>query len=651
MTRSSTDDSGAAMKRAGILFLGMIGAAALGCDTQELGSQVGSGGSNPGSTSTGSSSSGGGAGQGGGGSQGEVWQPRLGANIDGSAVVFSVWAPHATSAWVEGSFNGGKVAMAPGDDGVWKARVEGAGAGTTYRFVFDSPSGTINRLDPYCQQIEGDHCLVIDHGAYPWKTASFQRPDRAHSVVYEMHVGSFSVPQGAAQGTLSSARAELPRLADLGVDVVELMPVQAFGGKPNGWGYNPQLYFAPKPTYGSADDLRAFIDDAHGRGIAVWLDTVVNHYDGWSQAPLVCFDGYCSGAAGIYFFGQGPYQSTPWGPRPDYTNPQVSGMLLDAVDWWLLAERGDGFRWDSTSNIRALDGMGTTPGGKELLVAANDRTHARGALGVAEDLKGSDTLTKPADQGGLGFDAQWDGFCWQVTGVLQVADDNARDMGVIQGAITGAYAGDGFARLLFTEDHDTVGNGGARLPVKIDSVNPTSFAARKRSMLGAVMLLSAPGVPMLFMGQEALATAGFTSPPAPLPAPSGPGLQIQAFYKDMIRLRRDQDGDSAGLVETGVEVFHRNDGAKVIAYRRHGPSGQDVIVILNYRNKSYPEYDIGVPDKGPWRVRLDTDWKAYGDDFSGGQQGSITAFAALKDGKPFTLPLKLAAYSAMVLTR
>src|SRR6185436_4291352 len=125
----------------------------------------------------------------------------------------------------------------------------------------------------------------------------------------------------------------------------------------NGWGYNPQLFFAPKPTYGSADDLRAFVDEAHARGIAVWLDTVINHTDGWRQAPMVCFDGYCpNGAWGIHFFPPGTYAATPWGPRPSYVEPRVSALLRGAARQWIDEFHGDGFRVDSVSNIRALDG-------------------------------------------------------------------------------------------------------------------------------------------------------------------------------------------------------------------------------------------------------------------------------------------------------
>jgi 1,4-alpha-glucan branching enzyme len=572
---------------------------------------------------------------------------RFGANVDGGAVVFRVWAPHASAAKVVGDFPEQSVAMTPEPGGVFSATIASAHAGTHYHFDIDG----LARLDPYCRQVLADAsaCVVVDPSAYAWKTPAFQRAPRNATVVYEAHVGSFT-----QDGTFAAMRAGLASLAQLGVNVLELMPVQSYGGKTNGWGYNPQLFFTPKAGLGGADDLRGLVDDAHGDGIGVWIDTVVNHMDGWSQAPLQCFDGNCpAGSHGIYFFQPGAYATTPWGPRPNYVEPRVKEMLLASVSWWLDECRGDGFRWDSVSNIRALDGNGTTPGGRDLLVAANALAHQAGALSTAEDLKGYAAITQAPDQGGFGFDAQWDGFGYQITSVLQQTSDDARDLGAVQGALTGSYAGDPFARLLFIEDHDTVGNGGARIPSKIDPTSPTSVFARRRSMLGGVLLLSAPGVPMIFMGEESLATGSFTNPPATLATtiPAIYGDKMRAFYTDMISLRRNLGGKSGGLLDTGVTILQRNDANKVIAYQRHGASGEDVVVVVNLRNKAYARYDVGVPTSGAWRIRLDTDWTKYGDDFGGGATADVQTIAQTKDGQPNTLPVKLAAYGAVVFSR
>jgi len=565
--------------------------------------------------------------------------PALGATRSAQETTFRVWAPNAMRAEVDlGS--GDRLAMSAQPGGTFGVTTDRPV--TRYRYVFN---GTLNRLDPYCRKLTADRawCELVDPNGFAWTTPAFTGPGKNDAVVYELHIGSFAPPAGSTLGTFASAKARLPELADLGINVIELMPVHAFGGNPNGWGYNPHLFFAPKPSYGTPDELKGFIDEAHRLGIAVWSDLVVNHTDGWRAAPLSCFDGHCpNGSWGIYFFGPGQYATTPWGPRPNYLEPRVTEMLLGSARQWLTEYRGDGFRIDSVSNIRAIDGNGTTPGGKELLVKLNALTHEHGGLSIAEDLKGYDAITKPSTAGGFGFDAQWDGFGYDLMNVLVPFADDGRDLGTLEGALKGGFAGDGFTRLLWTENHDTVGNGGSRLPDKVDAANPESFAARRRSMLAAALLFTTPGVPMLFQGQEQLATGGFTDPPAPLAAATMRGQEVRAFYKALIALRRAQ----AGLRGGDVQILHRNDANKVLAYQRG-----DTFVIVNLRNRAYTRYDFGVNAGGTYRVRLDSDWQQFGSDFGGGQQGPIDALELPKDGKPFTLPVRLGAYGVVVLTR
>jgi 1,4-alpha-glucan branching enzyme len=540
--------------------------------------------------------------------------------------------------------------MVRGADGAFTAHLAETRAGDAYAFRLTSPAGDVVRLDPDCREIDpghvdepwtfqGTHCRFVDAGSYPWQSGPFVRPSREGSVVYELHVGSF-----AAQPTFAAVTAKLDELASLGINVIQLMPTNDFGGGGVGWGYRPELWSAVRPAYGAPDDLRHLVDEAHQRGIAVWSDIVVNHYSGDSKAPLFCFDGACpNGSSGPYFFpDKSPYQWTPWGPRPNFAEPEVARLLLAAATTWLDDFRGDGFRWDSVSNIRGIDGAGTTPGGRDLLLAANRETHQRGALAIAEDLKGDASITQNAAVGGFDFDAQWDGFGYDVTRVLAEPNDDRRDLGVLANALLGSYAGDRFARLLFLESHDTVGNGGLRLPNRIDGNSPESFAARRRAMIGGVLLMTAPGIPMLFHGEESLALGTFAPQPAPLPAPTGKGLQFRSFYRDLIALRTS----SPDLRGASVRLFHRNDTDKVLAYERG-----TTIVLLNLKNRAYSEYDIGVPTAGPYTVRLTSENPAYGSDFAAGQTGKITARSGAKDGMPYTLPVALGPYSAMIFTR
>src|SRR5207244_759711 len=146
--------------------------------------------------------------------------------------------------------------------------------------------------------------------------------------------------------------------------------------------------------------------------------------------------------------------------------------------------------------------------------------------------------------------SQWDGgFHAALTSAVIGPDDGQRNIGAVRDALLGRYNGDPFQRVIYTETHDTVGNGGARLPSRIDGADPGSFAARKRSMLAAGVLLTAPGVPMLFQGQEMLSIGTFADPPAPLDwTRLKAHARVVAFYRDLLRLRRNLDGNTAGLL-------------------------------------------------------------------------------------------------------
>jgi 1,4-alpha-glucan branching enzyme len=403
--------------------------------------------------------------------------------------------------------------------------------------------------------------------------------------------------------------------------------------------------------------MRRFVDEAHARGIAVVLDVVFNHYDGNSQAPLRCFDGPCTGgSAGVYFFDQDPYAKTPWGPRPHFAKQEVADFFTDNVFAWTTEYKVDGFRHDSVSNIRALDGQGTVPGGAALLRRMNEVTEAArpGALLIAEDLKGEASVTGSRASGGLGFVAQWDGgFQWAVTAAATATTDEARNLGAVRDAIAGQYNGDPFQRLLYVESHDTAGNDGARLPVRIDAADPTSVSARKRAMLAAGLLFTAPGVPMMFMGQEMLEDTKFTPQPGPLDwSKSMTNAPVLAFYKDIIRLRRNLDGVSGGLRGKNVTITHLNQspGNRVLAFRRWGSPDDDVVVVANFGATRYARYDVGVPGDGAWKVRLDSDSTRYGADFGSVTPTAVAVTAAPRDGLAATASVTLGPYAMVVLS-
>lgn len=585
----------------------------------------------------------------------------MGATPYDGGVEVRVWAPNAKAVAVVGELAGpsGRKELARDADAssMYSARIDGARAGQKYRFAITAPDGSeLTRVDPRARAIAGSESVVVDPRAYAWRSKPFVPPAREASVVYEMHVGSFHAPGGTNSGTFTSAIDKLDALADLGVNVVELMPVNGHGG--HGWGYGPQQWFATHPAYGSPDDLRHFVDEAHARGIAVVLDVVFNHMDGWAQAPLRCFDAPCTGgSSGVYFFEEDPYRRTPWGPRPNYAKKEVADFFVDNVFAWTSEYRIDGFRHDSVSNIRAIDGQGSVPGGSDLLRRLNEVTEKAqpAAFIVAEDLKGWAGITAARTAGGLGFHSQWDGgFHWAITSAVSAATDDARDLGAVRGAILNAYNGDAFQRVVYVETHDTAGNDGNRLPVRIDAGDPTSLDARRRSMVAAGVLLGAPGVPMIFQGQEMLEDVKFVTQPAPLDwTKATANAGFRTFYRDMIRLRRNLDGVSGGLLGKNVAVTHLNDTSphKVIVMRRWNKGGDDVMVVANFGARRYARYDVGVPAMGAWVARVDSDAVRYGADLGTPVPTAVDVSATPRDGLPATAAIALGPYSVVVLAK
>ena len=317
------------------------------------------------------------------------------------------------------------------------------------------------------------------------------------------------------------------------------------------WGYNPSWPFATHNAYGSPDDAKAFIDAAHARGIAVYIDIVHNHYA--SKSGLICWDGDCAGNA--YFYTDATRKSTPWGPRPDYSDAERARVHpRQRARVAATSIRADGLRWDSTISIRATDWGAVERGHprRRVAPAAGERRRARAAVAQAADRRGPADLAtasrRPTAKGGLGFDTQWDAaFFHPVDDNIVAATDTARSMTAIAGAITHAYNGTPAQRVVYTEDHDEVANGKSRIPEMISPGNAGSLAARQRSTLGAAIVMTSPGIPMIFMGQEFLESGHFDGS-TPLDwSKTTTYAGILALYGDLIRLRHNTDGHTRGL--------------------------------------------------------------------------------------------------------
>lgn len=576
-------------------------------------------------------------------------------------VTFRVWAPNADSVHVGGDFNGwsgNTIALQPEGNGVYSVDVRDAEAGQKYRFVIRNGAQVLWKNDPQAAELTnsiGDS-TIIDHGAYPWINDGVGTATWNDLVIYEMHVGMFDPDNPAAVGNFSDVIDRLPYLADLGVSALELMPVSEFAGD-RSWGYNYSHPFAVESIYGGVEGLKALIDEAHGLGIAVLIDVLYNHW-GPSDMDLWRFDGWSQGGWGGIYFYQDDRAITPWGnTKPDYSRAEVRTYIRDNVLYWQQQLHVDGLRWDSTSTVRQGPN-GDLPEGWSLMQWCNDSVDGTQPwkIQIAEDMYDAPNhwITKPTGAGGAGFDSQWDAlFVHPIRAAVIDSSDDNRNMYAVRDAIGHSYNGQAFQRVIYTESHDEVANGRSRVPEEIWPGYADSYYSKKRSILASTLVMTSPGIPMMFMGQEFLED-GFFSDDDPL---DWTKLQtfggIHDFYRDMIRLRRNMGGNTRGLQGSNTNIHHVNDGDKVIAFHRweQGGPGDDVIVIANFRNQAWSDYRIGLPGPGLWRVRLNSDWGGYDASFNNHPSTDVQADQVPYDGMPYSASFSFGAYSTVILSQ
>ena len=421
---------------------------------------------------------------------------------------FRVWA-ETPRAVVLALGDGREVAMVAEAEGWFSAEVAGLEAGTRYGFRLD---GGPVLADPASRaQLGGPDgwSLVVDPDAYAWKVRDWTGIAPEGQVLYEMHVGTFT-----QRGTWAAAAERLEALARLGVTVVEMMPVAEFRGR-FGWGYDGALPYAPIGLYGSPDDLRAFVDAAHGLGIGVILDVVYNHFGPGNRFAEFSERWFTE------------RYKNEWGASPNFDGPgseAVRDYIAENAAYWIGSFRFDGLRLDATQALfDATDEHIVARIAREAKAAAG----GRGILLVGETEPQDTCLVRPQATGGYGLDALWnDDFHHAahvaLTGRREAYYHDYR--GAPQEFVAAAKFGYLFqgqrydwqdaprgvagldlpasAFVTYLENHDQVANSGRGL-----RLHALAQPARLRAL--TALLLLAPQTPMLFQGQEFWASAPF----------------------------------------------------------------------------------------------------------------------------------------------
>ena len=423
---------------------------------------------------------------------------------------FTVWAPGRSR--VELVMGNRRLPMVRAEHGWWEAADAAvqAGAGTRYGFALD---GGETRPDPRsASQPDGVLGLseVVDHEAHTWTDADWPGLSIAGSVLYELHVGTFS-PAGTFDGVIE----RLPHLVELGVDAIELMPVAEFSGK-RGWGYDGVDLFAPHHSYGGPAGLKRLVDACHAHGLGAALDVVYNHL----------------GPVGNFLSEFGPYFSdrhaTAWGEAFNFDGPgrdEVRRFIVDNALMWIRDYHFDGLRLDAVhtiddeSTIHILEQLAMEVG------ALGDELHRTTFL-VAESDANDPRLVRSRDAGGYGFDGVWSddwhhslhgaltgerGGYYQDFGSLEQLGKALRQAWVYDGVWsarrqrTRGEKATGVAPHSFViaaQTHDQVGNraAGERLAALVDEGS---------LKVAAALLLLSPFTPMLFQGEEWASSSPF----------------------------------------------------------------------------------------------------------------------------------------------
>jgi malto-oligosyltrehalose trehalohydrolase len=433
----------------------------------------------------------------------------FGPRLTDKGAIFRLWAPAAQR--VDVLLGDKQHPLKPGDDGWFAAEIAGVKPGATYRFKIDGKTDVPDPGSRFQPDDIAGPSEVIDHKTYPWRAADWRGRPWEEAVLLETHVGTFT-----PEGTYRTMIDRLDHLVATGITALELMPLADFAGKRN-WGYDGVLWYAPDAMFGRPDDLKALIDEAHLRGLMVFLDVVYNHF-----GP----EGNYLGLYAPNFFGGA---DTPWGSAIDYRLPEVRAYAIENAVAWLRDYRFDGLRLDAVHAIveqgeipmlhelsrevgklaadtgrqihlvlenddnRAtlLDSATNPPRGKYRAQWNDDYHHAWHVLLTGED-KGyySDYAPKPLDHI---VQALGSGFAYQ-------GQPSAHREGAERGEPSNELAPAAFVN--FLQNHDQIGNRalGDRLEV----------LAKPHAIEAALAItLLAPMVPMLFQGEEWGSTAPF----------------------------------------------------------------------------------------------------------------------------------------------
>ncbi len=579
----------------------------------------------------------------------------MGGTLAPGGATFRIWAPRAVSVYVSGVFNGwqqnasGSLAQIGG--GHWAAFIPGLNEGDQYLFYVNGSGTSGYKRDPYGRELTlqpafpSCNSLLRSADSFPWHETGFRAPAFNDLVVYQLHIGTYFIQPASNDGSFFDVIAKIPYLASLGVNAIEPLPIQEFQTQFS-LGYNGTDYFSPENQYAETDEtklqayfaavngvlqqagqpgyasvdalrgarnqLRALVDICHVYGIAVLFDVVYNHAGGGfdDNSPLWFTDRmpFGNNNDSLYFTDQGWAGGTVFA----YWNDGVKQFLIDNAGFLYREYRIDGLRFDEVSVMDRFGGWLTCQNLTDTLRAAKPE-----AIQIAEYWPVNPSVVKDTAGGGAGFDATWhDGLRNSVRAALGAASAGASaalDMDGIAGAIQSSGLDNRWRAVPCLENHDIVYAGRDPRIARLAGGNDSrSWYARSRSRFGMGLLLTSPGIPLLFMGQEFLEDKPWSDTPDPSHEIWWQGLDngdktmsdFLRFTRELIALRKNQPA----LRGEGCQVTHVHNGNRVVVFQRWVEgAGNDVMVAATLSETNWYGYRIGFPGAGEWKEVFNSD--------------------------------------------
>ena len=638
----------------------------------------------------------------------------MGATVRANGTGFRTWAPNARQVYV---VTGGALAahhepswrpapedaLTPLGDGSWGGFLAEVGDGEPYMFFVEGTGSAGWKRDAYARELSlspafpDSTCIVRDPQSYFWRDQTWQPPKFNDLIIYQLHVGTWWAQDETGRdvrklrgGTFLDVIEKLEHLQNLGVNAIQLLPVQEFETAFS-MGYNGVDYFSPEGAYAVAPEqlgwrlaninrmlerfgkppltlaelahctnqLKCLVDLCHLHGIAVIFDLVYNHAGGgFDDRSIWFYDRQPSDNQNNSLF----FTDHGWagGQVFAYWNDWVAQFLIDNACFFLTEFRIDGIRYDE---VRVIENNGGRPFCQRLTDTVRATNPA--AIQIAEywNEDRASALRPPPD--GLGFDAELgDRLRDALRDLLRQASAGASAMldlsEVANALVVPAAIPESWRLVQCLENQDLTfasHSDAARVAMLADSLHRTSWYARSRSRTVTGLLLAAPGIPALFMGQELLEEKNWSDNRQvdgligwdALDGADTARRDFLRFVTDMIALRRSQPA----LRGSSARVSRAEDFERVIVLHRWiEAEGRDVVVIANLAEQPKQAYAIGLPFAGDWFELLNSDvYDNFPNPAPVGNGGHVRAWSEPLDGFAASAAVTLPANGVIVLAR